>query len=412
MARTAYSATNATTWENVAIKYGLLFGEITNRTEDLRFNFPPIKLDHIKELTTDFGILQFSKFSEPDPDSGYTLDDNARALINMVMHYKHYKDKKVLKLANIYLNFIEGMQRNDGWFDNFKNFEGELTNQNFEANLEDANGRALWSLGYLIAHRQTLPLELVSRAEKCWNSAFKKINNFSSPRAIGYAIKGLYHYYTAYQEETIKKHIKRLADILLHQYNINSEDKWFWYEDYMTYANNVLPEAMMYSYLITKEEHFKNIAEISFDFLLTHYFMKGQIKVITNRGWFKKKNERNFYGEQPMEVVTTILALDLFYEVTGKKKYKNQLDIAFSWFLGNNHLKQIMYNPENGASYDGLEDTQVNINQGAESTLCFFKAQIIMEKYSKKTMSRKSYRKPSKRKIKIASPPIFKHKIK
>jgi hypothetical protein len=30
-----------------------------------------------------------------------------------------------------------------------------------------------------------------------------------------------------------------------------------------------------------------------------------------------------------------------------------------------------MYNPENGASYDGLEDKCININQGAESALCF-----------------------------------------
>jgi hypothetical protein len=40
-----------------------------------------------------------------------------------------------------------------------------------------------------------------------------------------------------------------------------------------------------------------------------------------------------------------------------------------------------MYNPENGASYDGLEDKCININQGAESALCFFKARLIMEKY-------------------------------
>jgi hypothetical protein len=38
-----------------------------------------------------------------------------------------------------------------------------------------------------------------------------------------------------------------------------------------------------------------------------------------------------------------------------------------------------MYNPENGASYDGLEDKCININQGAESALCFFKARLIME---------------------------------
>ena len=74
--------------------------------------------------------------------------------------------------------------------------------------------------------------------------------------------------------------------------------------------------------------------------------------------------------------------LDLFYEVTRNKKYKDQLKLAFIWFLGNNHLKQIMYNPENGASYDGLEDKHININQGAESTLCYFKARLIMEKYT------------------------------
>jgi hypothetical protein len=35
----------------------------------------------------------------------------------------------------------------------------------------------------------------------------------------------------------------------------------------------------------------------------------------------KKQNERNFYGEQPIEVATTIITLDLFNEVTRKEKY-------------------------------------------------------------------------------------------
>ena len=152
----------------------------------------------------------------------------------------------------------------------------------------------------------------------------------------------------------------------------------------MAYANNVLPEAMMYSYLITDNTKFKEISEISLDFLLANYFMKGQLKIISNKKWFKKKNEKEFYGEQPIEVATTMISLDLFYKITKKKKYKNQLELAFSWFLGNNHLKQIMYNPINGGAYDGLEDKNININQGAESALCFFKAQILMDQYLEK----------------------------
>ncbi|KIA86376.1 glycosyltransferase [Flavobacterium sp. AED] len=386
MGRNAFSLAHATTWENIAIQYRLLFDQLTNREEDLKFNFPPIKLDHIKKLTTDFGILQFSKFSQPDPESGYTLDDNARALINMVLYNKVFPDKHVLKLANIYLNFIEGIQRNNGWFDNYKSFDHQLTKQNEEVNLEDANGRALWSLGTAIAHKESLPAGMILRAEKCWNKAIKRINDIKSPRAIAYALKGLYHYYLAYKEESIRQNIEKFADELLHHYHINSAENWCWYEDYMTYANNVLPEAMMYSYLVTKNPKYKKIAVITFDFLLSHYFMKGQLKVISNRGWFKKENERVFYGEQPIEVATTIIALDLFYEVTKNKKYKDQLKLAFIWFLGNNHLKQIMYNPENGASYDGLEDKHININQGAESTLCYFKARLIMEKYAENNL--------------------------
>ena len=382
MGKNAFSLSHATNWENIAIQYRLLFDQLTNREEDLRFNFPPIKLDHIKKLTTDFGILQFSKFSQPDPKSGYTLDDNARALINMVLYNKAFPDKNTLKLANTYLNFIEGIQQNNGWFDNYKDFDHQLTKQNKEVNLEDANGRALWSLGTVISHRDTLPLEMICQAVKCWDKAIKRIDDIKSPRAIAYALKGLYLYHSIYKDEEIKTHIEKLADELLRHYNINSAENWCWYEDYMTYANNVLPEAMMYSYLVTKNPKYKKIAAITFDFLLSHYFMKGQLKVISNRGWFKKENERIFYGEQPIEVATTIIALDLFYEVTRNKKYKDQLKLAFIWFLGNNHLKQIMYNPENGASYDGLEDKHININQGAESTLCYFKARLIMEKYT------------------------------
>ena len=382
MGKNAFATSSATSWKNIAIQYRLLFDQLTNREDDLKFNFPPIKLDHIKKLTTDYGILQFSKFSQPDPESGYTLDDNARALINMVLYNKVYPNERCLELANTYLYFIEGIQEEDGWFNNYKDFEGQLTPQNGEVNLEDANGRALWSLGIVISHRETLPLEMISRAVQCWDKAIEKIDNIKSPRAIAYAVKGLYHYYLAYKNEDIKLSIEKLADELLRHYDIHSEENWCWYEDYMTYANNVLPEAMMYSYLVTGDLKYKKIALVTFDFLLSHYFMKGQLKVISNRGWFKKENERIFYGEQPIEVATTIIALDLFYEITQNKKYKDQLQLAFVWFLGNNHLKQIMYNPENGASYDGLEDTHVNINQGAESTLCFFKARLIMEKYS------------------------------
>lgn len=381
MGQNGYAFTHETTWENIALKYGFLFAEVTESKGKLSFNFPPIKLDHIKELTTDYGILQFSKFSQPDTLSGYTLDDNARALINILMYYDMSSDPVALDLAKIYLNFIAEIQREDGQFDNYKDINRQLTKQNELVNLEDSNGRALWSLGFVLSLQKKLPQEFVQQAQKIWDKAVLHIDKVSSPRAIAYSLKGLCYYYQVIFDKNVKNYIAQLADKLLHHYQINSDDEWCWYEDYMTYANNVLPEAMLYSFLATGDLKYKKIALITFDFLLSHYFMKGEISVISNRGWFVKGEKKNAYGEQPIEVATTIITLHLFYQVTGNVKYRSQMNLAFSWFLGNNHLNQIVYNPVNGASYDGLEDKNVNINQGAESTLCFFKAQLIMNEY-------------------------------
>jgi hypothetical protein len=44
-------------------------------------------------------------------------------------------------------------------------------------------------------------------------------------------------------------------------------------------------------------------------------------------------------------------------------------------------LHQIIYNPCTGGCYDGLEETHVNLNQGAESTLSFLIARLTIEKY-------------------------------
>jgi hypothetical protein len=57
------------------------------------------------------------------------------------------------------------------------------------------------------------------------------------------------------------------------------------------------------------------------------------------------------------------------------------MKIAFDWFLGKNHLRQVIYNPATGGCFDGLEETQINLNQGAESTICYLLARITMEKY-------------------------------
>jgi hypothetical protein len=117
---------------------------------------------------------------------------------------------------------------------------------------------------------------------------------------------------------------------------------------------------------------------------------ENKINVISNKGWLHNGQEINLGnkgGEQPIDVAYTVISLSKFYDAFNNEDYFNKMKIAFSWFLGNNHLNQIIYNPCTGGCYDGLEDTYVNLNQGAESTVSYLMARLTIEKYDLKNQN-------------------------
>ena len=80
---------SSASWQNAAIAHiELTKSSLAKHKVELKYELPKISLDHIKRLTTNDGMIQFSQISVPDLDSGYTLDDNARALIAVSKHYE------------------------------------------------------------------------------------------------------------------------------------------------------------------------------------------------------------------------------------------------------------------------------------------------------------------------------------
>ncbi len=375
-----------TAWQNVAIAYAELAQKNCHKKVDLNFDIPDISLKHINHLTTDKAIIQFSKIGIPNLQSGYTLDDNARALIAVTKHYEITADFFDLGLIEIYLDFITSCQKADGSFLNYQLIDGTFSSQNDGENLEDSNGRAIWALGEFLSYSHLFPNEYSEQAIYAINNAIKRVYCFNSPRAIAFIIKGLYHYNLLKPSQEIEAIIVSLADNLASKYKGVSDKNWQWYEVYLTYANSLLPEAMLYAWLCTGYELYKTIAKSSFDFLLVHIFKGNQIKVVSNQGWHQKGKIPNQFGEQPIDVAYTILALDLFYKTFQEPSYLHKMQVAFNWFLGKNHLHQIVYNPITGGCYDGLEEHHVNLNQGAESTVSYLLARLTIEKYFGQTL--------------------------
>ena len=382
MSMNALRKIRPTSWQNSAIAHGELFKKTLSAKKALHYNTPPISLDHLKKMTTEFGMIQFATGCNPDIHSGYTLDDNARALIALLQHYRIHKDPENLREIEKYLNFILYSQQAEGNFLNYIDENREFHDQNDSVNLEDSMGRGLWALGEVFANKNILPKHLSSQAEKAILKSIPIIERFESPRAIAFTIKGLSHLHRTKNNPTIQALIIKLGDQFISHYRGVSDDQWKWFESSLTYANAVLPEALLSAYLATGNEIFKNVAKTSFDFLLSLIFTDQKIKVISNNGWHNKGKVPEHFGEQPIEIAYTILALDIFYEVFKDPEYREKIDIAFSWFHGNNHLHQIIYDPSTGGCQDGLEEYNVNLNQGAESTVCYLSARMVMEKYS------------------------------
>jgi glycosyltransferase involved in cell wall biosynthesis len=371
-------------WENSALAHAMLFDRISDNRIPIKYKIPKINLNHFKKMTTEFGMIQFSFINHPDIDSGYTLDDNARALIAICQHYEFTKDADDLKYIHIYFNFIKFCLRPDGYFLNYVDENHQFTEQNSQTNLADSNGRAIWALGYLLSISDLLPIDLVLNAEKTIQKALINAEKIFSTRSMAFIIKGVYYRNSKkYASQNIDL-INKLANRMVQMFRHEAREGWNWYENYLTYANSLLPEAMLFAYSATGNELYKEVAKGSFDFLISKTYRDDTIRVISNKGWLHLGEElipEKVGGEQPIDVAYTILTLSKFYDVFKEPGYLEKMKVAFDWFLGKNHLGQIVYNPCTGGCFDGLEDTHVNLNQGAESTVSYLMARLTVEKY-------------------------------
>jgi len=371
----------STAWENSAIGHAKLFAKILGNKISLSYNLPAINLNHLKEMTTQTGVIQFSVINRPDINSGYTLDDNARALVATSMNLAMTGDKKNLISIKKHLSFIKYCQESEGDFLNYVDKGLNFTDQNETENLDDSNGRAIWALGYLFSISELLPEKILKDAGSIIEKSLQHMETVNSTRAMAFAIKGLYYYHLNTRTSESQLLIATFANRLVQMYEHESGKNWEWFESYLTYANSTIPEAMLYAWLLTGEAIYKDIAKTSFNFLLSHTFNENGIEVISNKHWLQRGGKAGHFGEQPIDVAYTIMTLSEFYDAFHDEEYRLKMATAFNWFLGENRLNQIVYNPCTGGCYDGLEEFNVNLNQGAESTVSYLMARLTVGKY-------------------------------
>jgi len=374
--RKAFDYGKKITWPKTGEKYVGVAAEILKRGQrvidkkdsalDLLI-LPPFSLTHINRLTDDTGIIQHAKFGIPNLKEGYCLDDNARALLMVLMAYRQMKDQRALELSPIYLSYIHYMQNANGTFRNFLSF-----NRNFldEVGSEDSFGRTIWALGYLLgnapndAYYQTGKMVFFNAAPN-----FEKLRSI---RSIANTMIGISLYLKSnLSDDAMIERLRNLAGTLQRHYLENKSTDWYWYENLLAYDNGILPLAMLHAAEILHDQKITKIAISTMDFLTSHTLKGNYLSIIGNEKWYKKEGERSVYAQQPIDAMAMVLMYYQAYHLTRDKDYLSKLYTSFLWFLGENDLRMSLYDFETKGCCDGFESYGVNRNQGAESSLAY-----------------------------------------
>jgi len=364
------------TWPKTGEKYLALFNSVLEKnfkptvkiSTELDFLIlPPFSLVHINRLTDDTGIIQHAKYGIPNLKEGYCLDDNARALLMVLMAYRQMKDARALELSPIYLSYIHYMQNADGTFRNFMSF-----NRNFldDVGSEDSFGRTIWALGYLLGNA---PNDAYFQAGSvAFFNAAPNFEKLLSIRGIANAMIGMCYYLkTNPSDDSMTERLRNMALKLITHYQENQSTDWKWFESLLAYDNGILPLALLHAAGILNDDRITKVALTTMDFLTTHTMKDNYLSIIGNELWYKKDGERSVFAQQPIDAMAMVLMYHQAYLFTKEKEYLNKLYTSFLWFLGENDLRMSLYDFETKGCCDGFESYGVNRNQGAESSLSY-----------------------------------------
>jgi glycosyltransferase involved in cell wall biosynthesis len=374
--RKAYDYGRKITWPKIGEKYVALAENILKKgyqvivKKDTELDFlilPPFSLTHISRLTDDTGIIQHAKFGIPNLKEGYCLDDNARALLMVLMAYRQIKDIRALELSPIYLSYIHYMQNANGTFKNFLSFSRNYLD---EVGSEDSFGRTIWALGYLLGNAPNDAYYQTGRL--LFFNASPNFEKLKSIRSIANTMIGISYYLKSNPtDDTMTERLRNLANILVKHYYENETPDWNWFESLLAYDNGILPLALLHSVEILNDDKITKTAIKSMNFLTKHTLKDNYLSIIGNEKWYKKEGERSVFAQQPIDAMAMVLMYHQAFHVTKDKDYLNKLYTSFLWFLGENDLRMSLYDFETQGCCDGFESYGVNRNQGAESSLAY-----------------------------------------
>ena len=215
-------------------------------------------------MTDSTGLIQHAIYSIPRRESGYTTDDNARALRLCVRLWDQHPEERMLGRVTTYLSFLEHARGIGRGFHNFSSYERRWLDAEGSG---DSQGQAVRALAEVLG--SSLPDGYRALARELIDAVTAHAGRPAEPAGAGLRDPGLGTSVDVGGEghRTAGTVAWSAAQRLVECYHRALRPDWQWFESRMTYANAVLPHALFIAAKRWPEEDFLDVAQASFAFL-------------------------------------------------------------------------------------------------------------------------------------------------
>ena len=312
---------------------------------------------HLLRMTNHRATFEHACLTEPRREHGYCTDDMARVLV--VTTREPDPSGAVKGLAGKALQFLNDAQSHNGSCRNRMDHAGNWTDQ---PTTDDHWGRCIWGLGTAAAHSSVslvrrlavIQFERAAKARSPW------------PRAMAFAAVGAAELLSV--EPGNSAALRLLADYAATVATPETKSDWPWPEPRLTYANAILPEAMIAAGVALDDPELKQRGLDLLEWLLDYETSDGHLSP-TPVGGRGPQDSRPAFDQQPIEVATLADACARASSADPRALWPDGIRSCAAWFQGANDSGLLMWDTETGGGFDGLLAECVNLNQGAESTL-------------------------------------------
>lgn len=372
-----------------------------------------VNLNHFDHLFTEvelgskkMGVVYiYSEYPDyayaAEPDEGFAcVDDAARAIVMLSEYLKSGHNDDVLLKTKKLIEFVLYMQNVNGYFNNFIWQDGSI-NTSYRTSVAEMNWwsfRALWALE--IAHELVLSdLLLASRIDAAiknvvinikrdislTNLRTEIVDTIKVPTWLPHkyaadqaavAIMALLPHYKRSGDHQVLEIINALASGIMQMQKGDADNYPYgmflsWKNLWHSWGNSQAYALLLAGEQLGHPEYTRSaLTEIDYfyPFLLNSGFADSILIKRGANGFFEIRKSRFpqiSYGIRPM-----VYAASEAFRVTGDKKYLALSARLKSWFFGQNDAARIIYDQENGRTFDAIVSvTEINMNSGAESTI-------------------------------------------